>query len=108
LHLSVWGVIKGQLYFEEDYMDDQVKGRAKSGKARAEVLSPERRKEIAREGAKARWGEHAFPTFRATHLGQLKIGDIECAVLEDKTRVLTRATFVKAIGRTGKAKGGSL
>jgi hypothetical protein len=45
---------------------------------------------------------------RATHEGELKIGDtlIKCAVLEDGTRVLTRSTFVKAIGRTGKAKGG--
>lgn len=53
-----------------------------------------------------------FPpeTFKkATHKGDLKIGniDIKCAVLEDGSRVLTRATFLKAIGRTGKAKGGS-
>lgn len=87
-------------------MSDEVTGKAKGGKARAEVLTPERRKEIAREGARARWSEPTLPTYRATHLGQLKIGNIDCAVLEDKTRVLTRATFVKAIGRTGKAKGG--
>jgi DNA-binding XRE family transcriptional regulator len=45
----------------------------------------------------------------ATHFGDLTIGDmtIKCAVLEDGSRVLTRATFLKAIGRTGKAKGGS-
>ena len=30
-------------------------GASKSGKARAEKLSPERRKEIARKAAKARW-----------------------------------------------------
>ena len=55
---------------------------------------------------------YLFPpeTFqKATHNGSLKIGemDIKCAVLEDGSRVLTRATFLKAIGRTGKAKGGS-
>lgn len=45
---------------------------------------------------------------KATHWGDLKIGDstIKCAVLEDGTRVLTRATFVRAIGRKGKVKGG--
>lgn len=45
---------------------------------------------------------------KATHVGDLHIGEstIQCAVLEDGTRVLTRATFLKAIGRTGKAKGG--
>lgn len=45
---------------------------------------------------------------KATHWGELKIGDaiIKCANLEDGTRVLTRATFIKAIGRKGKAKGG--
>lgn len=44
----------------------------------------------------------------ATHVGDLNIGDIaiKCAVLEDGARVLTRATFVKAMGRRGKAKGG--
>ena len=32
-------------------------GGLKGGKARAEKLSPERRKEIAIQGAKARWGK---------------------------------------------------
>lgn len=42
------------------------------------------------------------------YVGNLKIGDstIKAAVLGDGTRVLTRATFLKSIGRTGKAKGG--
>lgn len=45
---------------------------------------------------------------QAEHSGDLTIGDsiIECAVLGDGTRILTRATFVRAIGRKGKAKGG--
>ena len=33
------------------------KGGKKGGKARAESLSPERRREIAQAAAKARWGE---------------------------------------------------
>ncbi len=46
---------------EEEYDDDgkdkaaQALGR-KGGKARAEKMSPERRKEIARKAAAARWG----------------------------------------------------
>lgn len=45
---------------------------------------------------------------RATHTGELKIGNlvIPCAVLEDGTRVLTQEGYLKAIGRSGKpAKG---
>jgi P63C domain-containing protein len=43
------------------------------------------------------------------HTGNLKIGDveIECAVLEDGTRVLTQKGFLKAIGRSPKASGAS-
>lgn len=47
---------------------------------------------------------------KASHVGVLKIGknvEIECAVLEDGTRILSRAGFVRAIGRTGKVKGGA-
>ena len=40
--------------------------------------------------------------------GELNIGDavLSCAVLYDETRVMSRASFIKALGRTGKAKGG--
>ena len=42
---------------EEEYVDQaKRKGGLKGGKARAEAVSAERRKEIARNGAKARWG----------------------------------------------------
>lgn len=45
---------------------------------------------------------------KATHIGELKIAKftIRCAVLEDGTRVLSRIGVLRAIGRTGKAKGG--
>jgi len=45
---------------------------------------------------------------KSEYFADLPIGDatFKAAVLEDGTRVLTRATFIKAIGRTGKAKGG--
>jgi hypothetical protein len=87
-------------------------GASKGGKARAARLSKEERQVIARQAAETRWKredeQKGISIPKATHIGDLSIGDlnIKCAVLEDGIRVLTRATFVKAIGRTGKAKGG--
>lgn len=74
------------------------------GKARAVVLSPEQRTEIARQGARIRWARD-LP--RATHTGQLQIAGrtLNCAVLETGKRLLTQETFLTAIGRAGKAKG---
>lgn len=70
-------------------MDTEIKGRARGGKARAEKLSPERLKEIARSGALARAQKAKLP--KATHAGDLTIGDIsiQCSVLEDGVRVLS-------------------
>jgi hypothetical protein len=90
-------------------MEKEPEGKSKGGLARAEKLSPEQRIEIAKKGAEARWNKPVGKKLpQATHTGNLKIGDsiIECAVLEDETRVLTRISFLRAIGRTGKAKGG--
>lgn len=43
---------------------------------------------------------------KATHVGELRIGDliIECAVLEDGTRLLTQRGFMQAIGRVGRPR----
>ena len=42
---------------EETYVNEgKRKGGQKGGKARAEAVSAERRSEISKEGAKARWG----------------------------------------------------
>jgi len=72
-------------------MKDET-GKAKGGYARAEALPPERRKEIGRKGAEARWGTASI--LKATHGSEdhpLRIGDVEipCYVLEDGTRVLS-------------------
>lgn len=50
----------------------------------------------------------ALKVIAGTPDNPLVIGDIEipCFVLEDDTRVIARAAVLKAIGRTGKAKGG--
>lgn len=81
---------------------------SKGGKSRAEKLTAEQRHEIASTAAKARWAEAAnLP--KATHTGNLRIGDeeIPCAVLSDGTRLLTQAGFLQALGRSSKPKGKS-
>jgi hypothetical protein len=78
---------------------------SKGGIARAESLSPGRRSEIAREASAGRWGVD-LP--RAVAEGQLEIAGrrISCAVLDTKMRLLTQETFLTAVGRAAKAKGG--
>ena len=82
---------------------DKQKAGQIGGARRAEILPAERRAEIARKAAVARWGTEAI-----SREGTLKIGgaEFECYVLEGEIRVLARAGFVRAIGRTGKVKGG--
>lgn len=77
---------------------------SKGGLARAEILAPGERTEIARRAATARWTKD-LP--KATHTGQLVIAgrSLGCAVLETGKRLLTQETFLTAIGRAGKAKG---
>lgn len=73
-------------------------GAAKGGMARAEKLSPERRKEIAANAAAARWRNAPI---KATHAGVLHIGDVEldCANLPDGRRVVSEAAIMRALGR---------
>jgi hypothetical protein len=76
------------------------------GKARAKALTQNERTSIASRAASERWNRE-LP--RATHSGEIVIGDkrIACAVLETGKRLLTQETFLTAIGRAGKAKGGT-
>ncbi len=84
---------------------DMGKRAAKGGKARAKALSPKRRAEIARMGARARMHldeseKAALPN--ATHRGPLKIADdlvLPCAVLSDGTRVITETAVARQLGR---------
>ena len=84
-------------------MKDETKVAA--AKARSDSLTPDRRAQIARKAAAKRWGNLREAI---SHEGMLNIGGAElaCYVLDDETRVLARAGFVRAIGRTGKVKGG--
>ena len=86
-------------------MTDKDPAKVAAGKARSESMTPERRSEIARHAAAAKWGNLREAISRE---GVVNVGGVElqCYVLDDETRVLARASFVKAIGRTGKVKGG--
>ena len=94
-------------------------GAAKGGLARSASLTPTERSQIARKAVMVRWAkEKGVPEklavqfigdlIRATHEAPLKIGDsiIDSAILEGGVRVLARISVLRAIGRTGKAKGG--
>ncbi|HEY0428284.1 MAG TPA: P63C domain-containing protein [Pyrinomonadaceae bacterium] len=74
--------------------------KVKGGIARSEALTKTERSAIAKKAASVRWGTD-LP--EATHTGNLKVGQIPCAVLEDGTRVLWQQGFLRAIGRTGRA-----
>lgn len=80
--------------------------KAKGGFARAEVLTPDRRAEIASNAAKARWAEK-LPN--ALRMGELKLlgKRIPCAVIEGETRILNQAGFLRAIGRARSPKSGT-
>lgn len=86
-------------------MENDTRGKAKGGYARAEALTPQERSKIASRAAKTRWQNSNLP--RATHEGMLNLGEfqIPCAVLADGRRVLTQSGFMRALGRARQAKG---
>ena len=83
---------------------------SKAAKARAESLTPERRRDIARRAARARHAaaspKEDIP--RAEYTGTLEIGEIvlSCAVLPNRTRVISEASVARQLGRStgGKAR----
>lgn len=71
------------------------KGKA-GGEERAKKLTPERRREIARKAAAARWN---IPC--ASHDGKLNLGgwkNIPCWVLDDERRIISQRSFMDVIG----------
>jgi hypothetical protein len=81
------------------------RGASKGGKARAARLPAADRSEIARRAAVARWGTSMVP---ASYTGELRIGDmaVNCAVLDDGTRVINQGTMLSALGRSRRPRGG--
>lgn len=88
-----------------NHMEKEL-GRAAGGKARAASLTPEERKAIAKKAAGARW-DGTLPV--ASHEGDFPIGDalLSCANLPDGKRIITQATFLRALGRSRSPKAGT-
>ncbi len=72
---------------------------SKGGIARAEILSPEQRSEIARKAAQSRWSAEIPKAITNTAILSIGGAKVACAVLEDETRILTQNAFLQAIGR---------
>lgn len=85
---------------DPDENEGKVDGSIQSqgGKARDKALSKERKSEIARAAAQARWNND-LPI--APFIGEIKIGEkrIPCAVLEDGTRLVTSSGLLMALDR---------
>lgn len=73
---------------------------------RAQRMPPERRSAIARKAAEARWAA-GLP--EADFEGTFSIGDksVSAAVLRDGRRIITQATFLRALGRSRSPKAGT-
>ncbi|MCG9048171.1 P63C domain-containing protein [Laribacter hongkongensis] len=80
--------------------DEKNNGRVKGGLARSAAISKEKKVEIAKKGAAARWNN---PALKATHRGNFneELGiDVECFVLDDdaKTAVITQLGMGQVLG----------
>lgn len=88
--------------FKDENIEPQgeVSGKAKGGKARAEKLSAEERKASSQKALEAR----KVPV--ATHIGELKLGDIvlQCAVLPDGQRLFSHGGVGEALTRVPGGK----
>jgi hypothetical protein len=89
-------------------MDDDKKEKigSKGGKARAESLSPEERKDIARKAALSRWN---VDVPQVGFEGGFDLGgkEISAAVLPNGKRIITQATFLRTLGRSRSPKAGT-
>lgn len=79
---------------------------AKGGIARKDKLTAERRREIGKAGAEARWGGNML---QAEFEGDVKIAGrtIPAAVLPNGKRLLNQGQFLQAIGRARTPKAGT-
>ncbi|HEX7871819.1 MAG TPA: P63C domain-containing protein [Sphingobium sp.] len=86
-------------------MNEKPTKQALGGEARAKSLTQERRREIAQRAAAARWGNLE----EASLEGDFPLGEsiISCAIVGNDTRVITQATFLRALGRARSPKAGT-
>jgi len=99
-------MLADKLCKHEAHMTEKDESKVAGGIARAEALSAARRKEIAKLAAEKRWAG-SLPT--TVYEGGFNLGntDISCAVLPDGTRLITQATFLRALGRSRSPKAGT-
>lgn len=85
--------------------DKEINSKAIGAIARAKSLSKDERVDIAKKAAIARWAD-TEDIAKAKYKGMIKIGELEidCAVLDNGTRLLSERAITKAFG--GK-RGGS-
>ncbi len=89
-------------------MDNELKGRAKGGAARAAKLTQEERSAIARMGALAKHAKKDHPKLpHAVYKGVLKIAGLKipCFVLDDGRRMISGRGMTAAIGMKGRGQG---
>lgn len=83
--------------------------RSKGGNARAQSLTSEQRREIAKRAAEARWAKIENPGElpKASHQGVLPIGDVEIEVyrLRDGRRLIAKGAMARALNL--KSEGGN-
>jgi hypothetical protein len=89
-------------------MKKQASIQSQGGAARAEKLTPEKRKEIAARGAVARWSKDLPKAICGSTDRPLIIGNasIPCYVLEDETRVLVQTAMIESLGMARGTAGG--
>lgn len=80
--------------------------KSKGGHARAQSLSPEERKAIARRAAEARWTANLPQSYYEGEF-DLASAQLVCAVLEDDSRIITQASFLRSLGRARSPKAGT-
>src|SRR5579864_1763990 len=75
------------------------KSKAKGGHARALILTAERKREISRKAAAARWGTLPIATHKGNFQEEFGI-DVECYVINDdaKTAVISQRGMAAALG----------
>lgn len=80
---------------------------SKGGKARRESLTPDERKRIAQDAARARWQEDCPKAVFGEHDRPIRIADIEvpCYVLDDGRRVIAMNGMISTLGM---ARGGAM
>jgi len=80
--------------------------RSKGGQARAQALTAEERKAIARRAAEARWSADLPEAYYEGEF-DLASAQLGCAVLEDDRRIITQASFLRSLGRARSPKAGT-